>query len=57
MKELKKGEWIRCADEDDMKKLFKALAEEGYNAVRLSPNSHVVVITGITGEKHENKSR
>lgn len=45
--ELKKGDFIKCTDEGDLKEMLRALSEAGYGAVVTDVNSHYIRITSV----------
>lgn len=45
MEGLKVGDLIKCANEDDCRKILKELSDLGYGAVRASYNGHWIRIT------------
>lgn len=47
---LRKGDWIKCSDDEEIRELLSDLSNEGYGAVR-SPGNYIL----ITAEPKEDK--
>ena len=47
---LRKGDWIKCSDDEEIRELLSDLSKEGYGAVR-SPGHYIL----ITAEPKEDK--
>ena len=55
MNNLKKGDWIKCHDEEDLKKWLSILGREGYGAVA-SPGMHILITSAPEGEEVDDGS-
>ena len=39
---LRKGDWIKCSDDEEIRELLSDLSKEGYGAVR-SPGNYILI--------------
>lgn len=42
-----KGTWIKCQDEEKLKRKLKELSDQGYGAVRTGYSSLIICITSV----------
>lgn len=53
MSDLKKGDWIKCHDSEDLKAILKDLGDAGYGATVTSGN--YIRITSVPKESTEDR--
>ena len=53
---LRVGSWIKCSDEQDVRKWLAILSAKGYNAVRCAAN-HILITRIPEGEEDEDAER
>ena len=46
--ELKRGDTIKCHDDEDMYEHLQALRDEGYHAFIMNYEQHIIIIVGRT---------
>lgn len=49
MSKLRKGDTIKCEDENEVRAMLKKLGEDGYNAVTWDFYKHIIKITKEPG--------
>ena len=49
---LKKGDFIHCHDQEDMKRTLRDLGEHDVNAVVWDPVKFILIVNGVKGEEY-----